>query len=106
MATLNSSGAIKRTDRRVDLFDAASTAPAPAVPEAVLRAAEVEDAYESRAAVAARREAIEVAFDAARGDWDAEARVLQDAKTFDVEHPSRDPLFEELHAVLLFARAA
>lgn len=73
---------------------------------AAQRAAEVEAAYEAAAEVDARRADLEVAFDRARGNWAAEMRVLQDAKRFDEAHPSRDPLYAELHGKQLFGRAA
>ena len=73
---------------------------------AATRAAEVEAAYEQAAEVDARRTALEVEFDRVRGDEDAELVVLQAAKRFDEAHPSRDPLYAQLHADQMFGRAA
>ncbi|UNZ20603.1 hypothetical protein [Streptomyces sp. 891-h] len=66
--------------------------------------AEVEAAYIEARQVAERRTELEVAFDRARAEGDecGELRALQAAKDFDVAHPSRDPLFEQLHAAQLF----
>ncbi|GHJ21654.1 hypothetical protein [Streptomyces albus] len=66
--------------------------------------AEVEAAYAEARLAAERRTELEVAFDRARSDGDeaAESRLLQAAKDFDDAFPSRDPLFEQFHAVLLF----
>jgi hypothetical protein len=69
------------------------------------RAAEVEAAYaadaEARRVASERADLVE-AFVAARGDWTAELRVLAKARRFDDAHPSRDPLYDELHAEQLY----
>ncbi|WP_158687615.1 hypothetical protein [Streptomyces sp. AA1529] len=70
--------------------------------------AEVEAAYVEARQVAERRTELEVAFDRARAEGDefAEMRALQAAKDFDLAHPSRDPLFEQLHAAQMYGQPA
>lgn len=74
---------------------------------ALVRAAEVDAAYAEQAEaqrVADERAALVEEFVAARrtGVWMEEMRVLAKARRFDDAHPSRDPLFDELHADQLF----
>lgn len=69
-----------------------------------VRAVEVEAAYEEARRVADERAALVEAFVAARGDWTGELRVLAKARRFDDAHPSRDPLYDELHADQLYGQ--
>lgn len=75
------------------------------------REAEIDAAYEEARELldadrrlADERAAMVEAFVAAHGDWTAELHVLAQAHRFDVAHPSRDPLFEELHAEQLYGQ--
>ena len=38
----------------------------------------------------------------ARGDWDVEVHLLDEARRYDGAHRDRPPLFDELHAIELF----
>lgn len=92
-----------RTDRNV--FAARRLVAAGVVRPFTNRAAEVEDAYAADAAarsLAAERAAIVEEFVKARGHWRSEMYVLAKARRFDDAHPSRDPLYDELHAEQLY----
>lgn len=66
----------------------------PALTAAELRA----DADES---AAYRARLIEL-YAQARGDWDVEVQLLDEAARYDQAHPDEQPLFDELHAIELF----
>lgn len=70
-------------------------------------AAQVDAAYaeqNDQVKVSAERAALVKEFVKARGHWVAELRVLAKAKRFDDAHPSRDPLYDELHAEQLYGQ--
>lgn len=98
-----------RSDRNV--FAGRHLAAAGVVRLADRRDAEIDAAYEEAREIldadrrlADERAAMVEAFVAAHGDWTAELHVLAQAHRFDVAHPSRDPLFEELHAEQLYGQ--
>lgn len=75
------------------------------------REAEIDAAYEEARELldadrrlADERAAIEARFHAAAGNWTDRMRALQAARDFDAAHPSRTPLFEELHAEQLYGQ--
>lgn len=91
-----------RTDRNV--FASRRLVAAGVVRLADRRAAEVDAAYAEAQRLATERADLVEAFVAARGNWTAELRILAKARRFDDAHPSRDPLYDELHAEQLYGQ--
>lgn len=78
---------------------------------ALTREAEIDAAYEEAREIldadrrlADERASIEARFHAAAGNWTERMRALQAARDFDKAHPSRDPLYDELHADQLYGQ--
>lgn len=94
-----------RTDRNV--FAGRRLVAAGVVRPFTDRSAQIEAAYAADAearSIDTERASLVEAFVAARGDWTAELRILAKARRFDDAHPSRDPLYDELHAEQLYGQ--
>lgn len=92
-----------RTPTVAPLFDgdrSSSAARASIRVSAVMRQAEIDEAYQERAERAAYRLDVVTRYTQA-GTWDAEMRVLAEAARFDKAHPSEPSLYDELHGMTL-----